>query len=97
MQVDANSAYSLENAVSLRQLDELDLLLIEQPLAEDDLWDHHFLQAQFKTPICLDESIVTARHARQALEMGACKVINIKAGRVGGYSQAIAIHDLCRA
>ena len=97
LQVDANSAYSLESAVSLRPLDELDLLLIEQPLAEDDLWDHHFLQAQFKTPICLDESIVTARHARQALEMGACKVINIKAGRVGGYSQAIAIHDLCRA
>jgi O-succinylbenzoate synthase len=75
----------------------LDLLLIEQPLYEDDLWDHSRLQRQFTTPICLDESIVSPRHARQALEMGACRVINIKAGRVGGLSQAVAIHDLCRA
>jgi O-succinylbenzoate synthase len=69
--------------------------MIEQPLAEDDLWDHRQLQAEFKTAICLDESIVTVRHARQALEMGACRVVNIKAGRVGGLSQAIAIHNLC--
>jgi O-succinylbenzoate synthase len=96
LQVDANSSYTLETSASLHPLDELDLLLIEQPLAEDDLWDHHFLQAQFKTPICLDESVLSAHHARQALEMGACKIINIKAGRVGGFSQAIAIHDLCR-
>ncbi|MCS7222469.1 MAG: o-succinylbenzoate synthase [Anaerolineae bacterium] len=97
LQVDANSAYTLETASTLRPLDELDLLLIEQPLAEDDLWDHSRLQSQFKTPLCLDESIHSLRHARQALEMGACRVINIKPGRVGGLSQAIAIHDLCRA
>jgi len=97
LQVDANSAYTLETAVALSPLDKLDLLLIEQPLAEDDLWDHSRLQAKFATPICLDESITTPRHARQALEMGACKVINIKPGRVGGLSQGLAIHDLCRA
>jgi O-succinylbenzoate synthase len=97
LQVDANSAYTLESAAALRPLDALDLLLIEQPLYEDDLWDHSRLQKQFATPICLDESIVSPRHARQALEMGACRVINIKAGRVGGLSQAVAIHDLCRA
>lgn len=96
LQVDANSAYTLANAERLLALDELDLLLIEQPLAEDDLWDHSKLQARFRTAICLDESILSARHARQALEMGACKVINIKAGRVGGLSEAIAIHDTCR-
>jgi O-succinylbenzoate synthase len=96
LQVDANSAYTLEGAQALLPLDGLDLLLIEQPLYEDDLWDHSHLQAQFSTPICLDESIISPRHARQALEMGACKVINIKAGRVGGLSQGLAIHDLCR-
>jgi O-succinylbenzoate synthase len=97
LQVDANSAYSLESAMRLQPLDELRLLLIEQPLAEDDLWDHHLLQPHFRTPICLDESILSPRHARQALEMGACKIINIKAGRVGGISQAVAIHNLCYA
>jgi O-succinylbenzoate synthase len=97
LQVDANSAYTLESAKVLMPLDELNLLLIEQPLAEDDLWDHSRLQAEFRTPICLDESILSDRHARQALEMGACRVINIKAGRVGGLSQALAIHDLCLA
>ena len=97
LQVDANSAYTLETAGSLKPLDEMALLLIEQPLAEDDLWDHRLLQAQMATPICLDESILSERHARQALEMGACKIINIKAGRVGGLSQAVAIHDLCQS
>ncbi len=95
LQVDANSAYTLESAGPLALLDTLDLLLIEQPLAEDDLWDHRALQARFETPICLDESIISLRHARQALEMGACRVINIKPGRVGGISQAVAIHNLC--
>lgn len=95
LQVDANSAYEIESAMGLLPLDELGLLMIEQPLAEDDLWDHSQLQAEFKTAICLDESIVTVRHARQALEMGACRVVNIKAGRVGGLNQAIAIHNLC--
>jgi O-succinylbenzoate synthase len=97
LQVDANSAYTLASAEVLLPLDELNLLLIEQPLAEDDLWDHSRLQAKFSTPLCLDESITTPRHARQALEMGACKVINIKPGRVGGLSRGLAIHDLCRA
>jgi O-succinylbenzoate synthase len=96
LQVDANSAYTLETARALKPLDDLALLLIEQPLNEDDIWDHHYLQEQLKTPICLDESILSARHARQALEMGSCRIINIKAGRVGGLSQAVAIHDLCR-
>jgi O-succinylbenzoate synthase len=95
LQVDANSAYDLESAKALFPMDEMDLLLIEQPLAEDDLWDHRQLQMKFTTPICLDESIGSERHARQALEMKACKVINIKPGRVGGLSQGIAIHDLC--
>jgi o-succinylbenzoate synthase len=97
LQVDANSAYTLASAGALQLLDDLDLLLIEQPLAEDDLWDHSRLQVALRTPICLDESILSDRHARQALEMGACRVINIKPGRVGGLSQAMAIHDLCRA
>ncbi len=72
-------------------------LLVEQPFAEDDMWDHRALQRRFKTPLCLDESILSLRHARQALEMEACRVINIKPGRVGGLSEAIAIHDLCRS
>ncbi len=97
LQVDANSAYSLESARALEPLDDLDLLLIEQPLFEDDIWDHRKLQARFKTPICLDESIVSPRHARYALEMEACRIINIKPGRVGGLSQGVAIHDLCHA
>lgn len=95
LQVDANSAYTLEIASTLLPLDDLNLLLIEQPLADDDLWDHSRLQKQFQTSLCLDESILSVRHARQALEMGACRIINIKAGRVGGLSQAVAIHDLC--
>jgi o-succinylbenzoate synthase len=96
LQVDANSAYTLDSAASLVPLDELGLMLIEQPLAEDDLWDHSQLQARFHTPICLDESITSPRLARQALEMKSCRVINIKPGRVGGLSQGQAIHDLCR-
>ena len=97
LQVDANSAYSLESSQSLKPLDDLNLLLIEQPLFEDDIWDHHKLQEQFRTPICLDESILSPRHARYAIEMKACRIINIKAGRVGGLSQAVGVHDLCRA
>lgn len=95
LQVDANSAYHLETAGALLPLDSLGLLLIEQPLEEDDLWDHSRLQKQFSTPICLDESILSARHARQAIEMQACRVINIKTGRVGGLVEALAIHNLC--
>jgi O-succinylbenzoate synthase len=97
LQVDANSAYTLENAETLLPLDDLGLLLIEQPLFEDDIWEHHYLQEKFRTPICLDESIISLRHAQAALEMGSCKIINIKAGRVAGLSEAVAIHDLCQA
>ncbi len=96
LQVDANSAYTLDTADALLPLDDLGLLLIEQPLSEDDLWDHRVLQQKFKTPICLDESIHDPRHARQALEMGSTKVINIKQGRVGGITHSKAIHDLCQ-
>lgn len=97
LQVDANSSFTLETARALKPLDELDLLLIEQPLFEDDIWDHRRLQAEFRTPICLDESIVTPRHARYAIEMGACRIINIKAARLGGISQAVEVHDLCQS
>jgi o-succinylbenzoate synthase len=97
LQVDANSAYTLETAGALKPLDDLNLLLIEQPLFEDDIWDHRKLQAEFKTPICLDESVVSPRHARYALEMEACRIINIKPARVAGLSQGIMIHDYCRA
>jgi O-succinylbenzoate synthase len=97
LQVDANSAYTLRTSAALRPLDELDLLLIEQPLHEDDIWDHRKLQAEFKTAICLDESIVTPRHARYAIEMEACRIINIKPGRLGGISQGVAVHNLCKS
>ncbi|HUF00353.1 MAG TPA: o-succinylbenzoate synthase [Anaerolineales bacterium] len=95
LQVDANSAYTLETGDALKPLDDLDLLLIEQPLYEDDIWDHRKLQAEFKTPICLDESILSPRHARYALEMEACRIINIKPARVAGLSQGMMIHDYC--
>jgi O-succinylbenzoate synthase len=96
LQVDANSAYTIDTAESLKPLDDLNLLLIEQPLAEDDLWDHRILQKNFSTDLCLDESIISLRHARQALEMGSCRVINIKQGRVGGLRQGLLIHDFCQ-
>jgi O-succinylbenzoate synthase len=95
LQVDANSAYTLDDRGTLKGLDEFGLLLIEQPLAEDDLIDHARLQAELRTAICLDESILSARHARQALDIGACRIINIKPARVSGLSEAKAIHDLC--
>jgi O-succinylbenzoate synthase len=95
LQVDANSAYTLETADVLKAIDDLSLLLIEQPLFEDDIWDHRRLQAGLKTPICLDESVITPRHARYAFEMEACRIINIKPARVAGLSQGIAIHDYC--
>lgn len=95
LQVDANSAYTLETARVLIKLDEFNLLMIEQPLYEDDLWEHHKLQSELHTPICLDESILSEVHARSAIEMDACRIINIKAGRVGGLTEAIAIHNIC--
>jgi O-succinylbenzoate synthase len=97
LQVDANSAYRIEDADHLKGLDRYDLELIEQPLAEDDILDHASLQKELETPICLDESILSVRHTRLALDAGACRVINIKPGRVGGLSEAKAIHDYCLA
>lgn len=95
LSVDANAAYTLADREHLRQLDRFGLLMIEQPLEHDDLIDHAELQRALTTPICLDESIGGVRAARQALDLGSCRVINLKVGRVGGYSQALAIHDLC--
>ncbi len=97
LQVDANAAYSLEDAALLARLDPYDLLLIEQPLDYDDVMDHAVLQQQIKTPVCLDESIHTVRIARDAIEARACKIINIKPGRVGGHQASVELHDLCAA
>lgn len=96
LQVDANTAYRLEDAPTLRRLDEFDLLLIEQPLAEGDLRQHSLLAAQLTTPVCLDESITSAATAADAIALGAAAVINVKPGRVGGYLEAVRIHDLAR-
>jgi len=96
LQVDANSAYTLEHAPVLRELDACDLLMIEQPLGEDDIVDHARLAAQLRTPICLDESIVSPGDARKAIELGACRIINIKAARLSGLTAAVATHDLCQ-
>ncbi|WP_295779933.1 o-succinylbenzoate synthase, partial [uncultured Microbacterium sp.] len=93
LQVDANSAYTLADADRLAELDAFDLLLIEQPLQEDDLVDHAALAKRLSTPVCLDESIVSDKAAADALALGSAAIINIKAGRVGGYLEAIAIHD----
>jgi O-succinylbenzoate synthase len=97
LMLDANSAYTLHDANLFRQMDELGLLMIEQPLAHDDIYEHSLLQAQLATPICLDESIETAAQARWALTIDAGRVINIKPGRVGGLWEARQIHDLCWA
>ncbi len=93
---DANSAYTLEDVDRLKALDEFGLMMIEQPLASDDIIDHAVLQRQIATPVCLDESIVSYEDARKAIEIGSCKVINIKIGRVGGLYTAVKIHDMCK-
>ena len=95
LSVDANSAYTLDDQQHLKKLDDFNLLMIEQPLQNDDLVDHAKLQKVLTTPLCLDESIVSQRHARLALDLESCRIINIKVGRVGGYSQALGIHNLC--
>ncbi len=94
-QVDANSAYELKHIDLLKQLDNYNLLLIEQPLGYEDIYNHSKLQRELKTPICLDESIHSTDDARAAVELGSCKNINIKPGRVGGYTESISIHDYC--
>ena len=97
LMADANSAYTLSDAAHLQRLDEFDLMMIEQPLSHDDIIDHARLQARLDTPICLDECIRTARHAEQAIEMQAGRIINIKLGRVGGFSEALSVHNVARA
>jgi o-succinylbenzoate synthase len=95
LMVDANSAYRLTEAAHLKEFDAYGLMMIEQPLAWDDILDHAKLQAQLRTPICLDESIHNARHAAAAIELRACRIINVKLGRVGGHSEARRLQELC--
>jgi len=97
LQVDANTAYTVADARHLAGLDPFDLLLIEQPLPEDDVLGHAELARLIRTPVCLDESITSARTAAAAITLGACRVVNIKPGRVGGYLEARRIHDVCVA
>jgi len=95
LSVDANSAYSLQDAAHLKKFDEFNLLMIEQPLAWDDIYSHAKLQNEIRTSVCLDEAISHASHAEAAIELGACRIINIKLGRVGGHAQARQVHDVC--
>lgn len=97
LSVDANSAYRLQDADHLQKLDKFNLLMIEQPLDWDDIYSHALLQKRIQTSLCLDECINHAAHARSAIESGACRIINIKLGRVGGHTGARDVHDVCRA
>jgi O-succinylbenzoate synthase len=96
LMADANSAYTLADIEHLRRLDEFGLMMIEQPLAHDEIIDHAELQRALATPICLDECIRSAHHAEQAIRLGACRIINIKLGRVGGFTEAIAVHGVAQ-
>jgi O-succinylbenzoate synthase len=96
LMADANSAYTLADLEHLKQFDRFYLMMIEQPLGWDDIIDHAKLQRDLSTPICLDESIHSADDARKAIEMGACKIINVKLGRVGGFTSARRVHEVCR-
>jgi o-succinylbenzoate synthase len=96
LMADANSSYTLQDIELLKQLDEFNLMMIEQPLAHDDIVDHAVLQKQMKTPICLDESITSLEDTRKAITLGSCGVVNIKLARVGGISEAKRIHDYCK-
>lgn len=95
LQADANGSYRPDHAEELRKLDDLELVMIEQPFAADDLIEHARLQERMRTPICLDESIESFHDAYQALELGSCRIVNLKPSRVGGPTEALAIHDLC--
>ena len=97
LQVDANAAYTLADAPQLARLDPFDLLLIEQPLPEEEVLAHAELAQRIATPVCLDESITSAKAAADAIAMGACQIVNVKAGRVGGYLEARRVHDVCAA
>lgn len=96
LMVDANSAYTLADVALFRELDGFDLMMVEQPLAWNDIVDHAELQRRIRTPVCLDESIHGKDDARHALDLGACRIINVKVGRVGGHTQALALETLCR-
>jgi len=96
LMVDANSAYSLEDIDIFKKMEKYHLMMIEQPLAAGDLIDHAKLQKEIDTPICLDESIHSLENVRQAIEIGSCKIINLKVGRVGGLTESKKIHDLCK-
>ncbi len=95
LMADANSAYTLADLEHLKRLDEFGLMMIEQPLAHDEIIDHAALQQALRTPICLDECIRTPHHAAQAIRAGACRIVNIKLGRVGGFAAARQVHDVC--
>ena len=95
LMADANAAYSRDDTAMLASLDAFDLMMIEQPLDYDDIRDHAALQAAIRTPICLDESIHSPQHAEEAITTGACRIINIKPGRLGGHAQSIRVHDIC--
>jgi O-succinylbenzoate synthase len=95
--IDCNSGYSLDDVKLFQTIDEFNLAMIEQPLAYDDVLDHAKLQQQIRTPVCLDETIKSLGNARQAIELASCQYVNIKPGRVGGLTNAVAIHDLCQA
>ena len=95
LQVDANSAYTLEDIALFKKMDEYNLILIEQPLGYEDIFDHSKLQRELRTPICLDESIHSLDDTRAAIELDSCRIINIKPGRVGGFTESKMIHDYC--
>ena len=95
LMLDANSAYTLKDAEHLKQLDQFDLLMIEQPLSYDDIYEHSQLQPQLKTPICLDESIYSAHDWKIALKLGAGKILNLKPTRVGGFTESLKLYQLC--
>jgi len=97
LMVDANAAYTLQDIDTLKRLEDYHLMMIEQPLHYEDLADHARLQAQLRTPLCLDESITSPKRGEWAIELGSCRIINIKQGRVGGLSQAKLLHDICLA
>ena len=97
LQVDANGAYTVDDVAHLVALDDFDLLLLEQPLPDDDLLGHATLAQVLRTPICLDEAITSPRTAKQAIALGACSIVNVKPGRVGGIAEAVRVHDVCVA
>ncbi|MFQ6038146.1 MAG: o-succinylbenzoate synthase [Candidatus Aminicenantales bacterium] len=97
LQVDANGAYTIDEKDRLKALDRFGLLMIEQPFSPPDLWDHSRLQKELQTPLCLNESITSTEVTRAALEMGSCRIVNIKPGRVGGIAESRKIHDLCQS